>query len=424
MIRVSVVIPTLNERANIVPLLHDLRRQSLNPAEVIVVDGQSEDGTPELAAREPGVRVVRSERGVGRQRQIGLQEASGELVAFFDADVRVPERFLECAVAEMRRRRLRAACPLYWPRPSTVPIKAVFAFFNGLFFLLQKALPSGAGMGILVERELALQSGGFDAECRYDDIAFIRKVGRRARFGIVKAPLFVSDRRFRSEGVAALFGKYLLLSVFFTFGLFRLANRIDYRFGHHRQRELERVVLVDEQDRPVGTALKSRVHTDATPLHRAFSVFLFDGKGRFLMQRRALSKKTWPGVWSNSCCGHPAPGEGYEAAARRRLYEELGISEAVLRPGLPDFRYEARLEGLMEREICPVFLAYTSQAPIPDPAEVEELEWTPWEAFLRRVEERPESLSPWCVMEANRLAEKFGPGVVSPEGGLAAAPKA
>lgn len=414
MIRISVVIPTLNERANIVPLLQDLRRQSLPPAEVIVVDGQSEDGTPELAARVPGVRVVRSERGVGRQRQIGLQEAAGELVAFFDADVHVPERFLERAVEEMRRRRLRAACPLYWPRPSSVPVKAVFAFFNGLFLLLQKVLPSGAGMGILVERDLALKSGGFDAECRYDDIEFIRRMGRRARFGIVKLPLFVSDRRFRTEGVGALFGKYLLLSAFFTLGLFRLANRVGYRFGHHRQRDLERVVLVDGQDRPIGTALKSRVHTEDTPLHRAFSVFVFDSEGRLLLQLRALSKKTWPGVWSNSCCGHPAPGEAYEAAVRRRLYEELGISEADVRPGLPDFRYEARWGGLMEREICPVFLAYTSQAPIPDPAEVEEVQWAPWDAFLKRVEEQPESLSPWCVMEATLLSQEFGSEITKP----------
>lgn len=413
MTTVSVVIPTLNERANIVPLLEDLRRQTLPPEEVIVVDGESEDGTPELASRVPGVCVLRSARGVGQQRQTGLEAASGDLVVFFDADVRVPETFLERAVDEMRRRRLRVACPLYWPRRSAFSVKTVFCFFNAVFFLLQKVFPSGAGMGILFERGFALQMGGVDPKCRYDDIEFIRRLGRRSRFGILMTPLFVSDRRFRTEGTGYLFGKYLLLSLFFTLGLFRMANRIGYRFGHHRARDFERVVLVDDANRPVGTALKSKVHTDRTPLHRAFSVFVFDDLGRLLLQRRALGKKTWPGVWSNSCCGHPAPGEDIETAVRRRLYEEIGITDAEIVPGLPDFRYEARWGGLMEREICPVYLAYTRQTPIPDPSEVEETEWVPWEAFLTRVREAPESLSPWSVMEARLLEEKFGSAIIA-----------
>lgn len=408
---VSIVIPTQNERAHIAPLLHDLRRQTLPPREILVIDGGSTDGTPEMAAAVPGVRVLAMAPSLGRQRQRGLDEARGEIVVFLDADVRVPETFLERALAQMRRRRLRAACPCYWPRPSTLPIQAIFAFFNALFVLLQWVLPSGAGMGILVEREFALRAGGVRGDLRYDDIEFIRRLGRRGRFGMLWLLLFVSDRRFRTEGVLPLLGKYLLLSILFTFGLFRLAHAVGYRFGHHRADRSEQVVLVDDSDTPIGIAPKATVHAATTPLHRAFSVFLFNERGEVLLQQRALTKKTWPGVWSNSCCGHPAPGEAYGDAARRRLREELGIVEATLFPGLPEFRYQAELDGIQEREICPVFLAYTTNDPILNPDEVAASAWVEWGNFLRVIGEDPASISPWCRQEAMLLAERYGDGI-------------
>ena len=85
---------------------------------------------------------------------------------------------------------------------------------------------------------------------------------------------------------------------------------------------LSRVVLVDEENRELGRALKSEVHHAATPLHRAFSLFLFDRRGRTLVQRRALAKRTWPGIWSNSCCGHPAP----EPACNAKLSAECKLA--------------------------------------------------------------------------------------------------
>lgn len=164
----------------------------------------------------------------------------------------------------------------------------------------------------------------------------------------------------------------------------------------------EWVVLVDEADRELGTARKREVHHAATPLHRAFSLFLFDARGRTLLQRRALAKRTWPGVWSNACCGHPRPGEAPAAAARRRCLEELGVAPRELTLVLPDFRYRAEADGVVENELCPVFVARSDETPLaPDPAEVAATRWIAWERFLA---ELPGEYSPWAVEEARRLA--------------------
>ena len=98
------------------------------------------------------------------------------------------------------------------------------------------------------------------------------------------------------------------------------------------------VVLVDAAGTPIGEERKSQVHTAFTPLHLAFSVYLFDGDGNVLMTRRALSKLTWPGVWTNSCCGHQKLGEEPIRGVGRRTHTELGLSITDLRCVLPDWR--------------------------------------------------------------------------------------
>ena len=112
---------------------------------------------------------------------------------------------------------------------------------------------------------------------------------------------------------------------------------------------------------------KALVHGPDTPLHLAFSVYVFGPDGRFLVTRRALGKRTWGGVWTNSCCGHPGPGEDVEDAARRRLGQELSLVPTSMRLALPDFSYRAvSPEGVVEHEVCPVFVAEVDADPVPD----------------------------------------------------------
>jgi isopentenyl-diphosphate delta-isomerase len=172
--------------------------------------------------------------------------------------------------------------------------------------------------------------------------------------------------------------------------------------------EAELVVLVADDGTPIGTADKSVIHDGDTPLHLAFSCHVFRPDGRVLLTRRALGKRTFPGIWTNSFCGHPAPGEEIEDAVRRRAAHELGLEIASLDRVLPDFRYEAAdASGIVENEICPVFRAVVDADPQPSSDEVAEWEWATPEHVRTAVEATPFAFSPWLVLQ---LAEwdEFG----------------
>lgn len=165
------------------------------------------------------------------------------------------------------------------------------------------------------------------------------------------------------------------------------------------------VVLVDEHGRDAGTAPRLEIHGPDTPLHRAFSLYLFDDRGRILLTRRALSKVTWPGVWTNTCCGHPRPGEDPGAAIRRRVQEELGVGVSELRVALPDFAYRATdFSGVVENEICPVYVGRIVGEPTPDPTEVMDRQWIEWADYVSAAERTPGLISPWSALQVPQLA--------------------
>lgn len=167
----------------------------------------------------------------------------------------------------------------------------------------------------------------------------------------------------------------------------------------------ELVVLLDDNGDAAGSAPKAGVHTTDTPLHLAFSCHITDRDGRLLVTRRALSKRAWPGVWTNSFCGHPAPGESMEDAVRRRGRFELGVELAELTLVLPDFRYRAvDASGIVENEVCPVYRAVIDSELAPDASEVMEWMWVDEEDFARTVASAPFAFSPWLVLQLPALA--------------------
>lgn len=228
----SVVIPTLNEQDYIQDLLHDLSSQTLKPDEIIVVDGNSEDSTRAIASKFKKVKVYKSKRGVGLQRNIGIKKSRGEVIFFLDADTRLNKNFLEKFIRSFISQNLDIAVPFYMPYKSSLSINLVYIFFNFIFYLTQKFLPSGAGSCLIVKRSPLLEHGYFNPELTYDDIELIRRIAKVSPFAVIPQVISVSDRRFKKNGTLKMLALYLLLSIFFCLNLFKLANRIDYKFGN------------------------------------------------------------------------------------------------------------------------------------------------------------------------------------------------
>lgn len=165
------------------------------------------------------------------------------------------------------------------------------------------------------------------------------------------------------------------------------------------------VVLVDNDNKVLGTAPKLETHSADTPLHRGFSVFLFDHKGNLLLQQRSKSKKTFPLVWSNSCCGHPKLNETSVDAAKRHLKNELGIENIEVFEVISDYRYKVGMNNIFENEICPILICFTDQKPVMNKDEVEAIRWAKWNDFLKEVGSENSNYSLWAKEEAILLSK-------------------
>lgn len=155
----------------------------------------------------------------------------------------------------------------------------------------------------------------------------------------------------------------------------------------------EQVVLVNERDEELGTMGKLEAHQKGA-LHRAFSVFLFDREGRLLLQRRAHGKYHSAGLWTNTCCSHPRLGESLEAAAQRRLREEMGIEGRLAHRF--SFIYKAGFDnGLQEHELDHVFFGRHDGEPHPDPEEVAEWKRVPVQELDAEMKAHPERFTVW-----------------------------
>jgi isopentenyl-diphosphate delta-isomerase len=158
----------------------------------------------------------------------------------------------------------------------------------------------------------------------------------------------------------------------------------------------ELIVLVDDDGKPIGTAPKLPTHHANTPLHLAFSVYIFDDAGRFLVTQRSNGKKVWGGVWTNSCCGHPLPEESFEQAIKRRCHFELGLKVSEIVNIVPRYVYKTPpYRGIIEHEFCPIFVARAVSAITPNPDEVESYQWVDWKQYQEALNEDMGDVYSW-----------------------------
>jgi isopentenyl-diphosphate delta-isomerase len=162
----------------------------------------------------------------------------------------------------------------------------------------------------------------------------------------------------------------------------------------------EHVILVDESDREIGTMEKIEAHRKGK-LHRAFSILLFNSKGKILIQKRAHTKYHSAGLWTNTCCSHPAPGEPMKDATRRKLMQEMGIDERC--EFFFKFIYRTELENnLVEHELDHVFLGKFDGEPSINLKEVEAFRWLSIDALRREIETSPETFTYWFKLIMSR----------------------
>ncbi len=165
----------------------------------------------------------------------------------------------------------------------------------------------------------------------------------------------------------------------------------------------EKVILVDENNRKIGEEEKIKAHKEGK-LHRAFSIFVFNSKDELLLQKRAKAKYHSGGLWSNTCCSHPRPGESDYDAANRRLIEEMGFSCKLKR--LFCFTYKTEFDnGLIEHEYDCVFIGKIneSQKISPNPIEVKDYKWISMKELKKDIKENPGNYSYWLKVALKEL---------------------
>ncbi len=168
--------------------------------------------------------------------------------------------------------------------------------------------------------------------------------------------------------------------------------------------QVEYVVLVTKDDKPLGTMEKMEAHEKGV-LHRAFSIFIFNSRNQLLMQKRALDKYHSPGLWTNTVCSHPHSGEEVLAAANRRLQEEMGLQCSMSETF--SFVYKADVgDGLKEHEYDHVLTGISDDEPVPNPAEVAEFKYADFDWVLKDVEGHPEEYTEWFKIALKEFVKR------------------
>ncbi len=165
----------------------------------------------------------------------------------------------------------------------------------------------------------------------------------------------------------------------------------------------DRVILVNESDREIGSAGKLEAHRDGK-LHRAFSIFVFNAKGELLLQKRSTKKYHSDGLWTNTCCSHPRPGERIETEVLQRLQQEMGFQCDL--QWIFSFPYKVQFRNnLIENEIDHVFIGRFEGTPSPNPDEVDDWKWMDLEVLVHDVKLHPHAYSYWLTICLDQVLE-------------------
>jgi isopentenyl-diphosphate delta-isomerase len=163
----------------------------------------------------------------------------------------------------------------------------------------------------------------------------------------------------------------------------------------------EQVILVDVNDIPIGSMEKMEAHEKGL-LHRAFSVFIFNDKNEMLLQQRALNKYHSGGLWTNACCSHPRPGENTLDAAKRRLYEEMGIKTDLQYK--TSFTYKTAFDnGLTEHEFDHIFIGKFNGEPQLNKEEVNAFSWEKSDEIRRSIKKSPDNYTSWFKIAMEKV---------------------
>ncbi|HAW08104.1 MAG TPA: isopentenyl-diphosphate delta-isomerase [Bacteroidetes bacterium] len=178
----------------------------------------------------------------------------------------------------------------------------------------------------------------------------------------------------------------------------------------------EPLILVDENDHEIGFLEKDKCHQGDGILHRAFSIFLFNNNHELLMQKRSDNKLLWGNYWSNSVCSHPRRGESIEIASLRRLNDELGIelNENFNLKFLFKFQYFAKFKDLgSERELCSVFIGKYNGIIHPNPNEIKDIKYIPYDQINNELIRNPSINTPWFKLEWEMISAEFLQSIIN-----------
>jgi len=236
-VKFSVIIPTLNEAGNIGNLLAALQAQEYSGDwEIIVSDGDSDDDTPDIVDSFAGVLLLRGACGVSRQRNVGAQSASGELLVFMDADDFPAPDFLQRIAQSYRRFPFAVACPWFVAQDSGFLVRVLYLGFNILFFMGQGWLKTGSGVCLIVQKTVFETIGGFDESLHLgEDVQLIRRAARYGWHRHLCIALKTSGRRFSRKGAWKLMLFYARISPYVLLGQWAELQKFEYQAAPYKE---------------------------------------------------------------------------------------------------------------------------------------------------------------------------------------------